>query len=291
MWPLHSRTRPLGHSYTTAGGATQRTHVAVAVADAHAAHADARPSSSSGRLTAAAPRPGPTRRQRWQRRLSSQKFHVLVLALVLLDLCVIVADLALVFTHSIFEPTPAVEEASHALAATSLAILSLFMIEFVAACLAFGPRVWFSEPLHVFDLFVVVASLSLEAALFHLEKQAGLEGLASLLVLGRLWRLARVAVTATEANEAVAEVRGDLHPAKELAALRQEVAALKAQLAEAGLAQRLLPATPSRSPSDPASGGAQEKEEEGQKGGKAAAGSERRGGGNGCRDGAGALTK
>ena len=268
MWPLHSRSRPLGHSF--ASESAWRPRVAVASDDAQApgegsrvviavsdADADA-DADADGVGTPATPLGAPpkkldneasARRRRWQRRLSSKAFHVLVLGLVLLDLCTIVVDLALVLAHSEYRPTEEVEHASKALAATSIAILSLFVLEFCCAAAVFGPRAWLSEPLHRFDVGVVAASLALEAALFHLDKEAGFEGLAALLVLGRLWRLARVAYTSTEATEAVLEVRaiggggggGGGGPAREVSALRQEVAALKAQLAEAGLARRPWP--------------------------------------------------
>jgi hypothetical protein len=234
MWPLHSRSRPLGHSFMQhgpprfwrleAGPSSRATRAADANANAnaHASHT-AKPLSA--------------RRVRWQSRLSSRAFHIIVLLLVLLDLCTIVADLVLVLTHSTYSPTHAVEAATRALSATSLAILSLFVVEFVAAAVVFGPRVWFSEPLHVFDVFVVGASLALEAALFHLEAQE-FEGLVSLLVAGRLWRLARVAYTATEATKAEEEVVAHRHAKareRELEGLRRRVASLRAQLAEAGV--------------------------------------------------------
>jgi hypothetical protein len=179
---------------------------------------------------------------------------MLVLTLVLLDLGTIVADLILVLTHSEYRPTRDVEHAARALAATSLAILSLFCVEFIAAAAVFGPKLWFSEPLHCFDVVVVLASLALEAALFHLENQeAGLEGVVSLLVAGRLWRLARVAYTATEATKAEEELeearearrrvtKATAKDDDEVARLRRLVASLRAQLVEAGAVERPLSA-------------------------------------------------
>jgi hypothetical protein len=275
MWPLHSRSRPLGHSF-----APLHRSSAPPPADARAPPTDSRaPSSSSSPATPPPAAALSARRRLWQRRLSGRAFHLVVLTLVLVDLATIVADLVLVLTHSEYRPTPAVESAARTLAATSLAILSLFCVEFAAAAAAFGPRNWLREPLHCFDVFVVLASLALEAALFHLEGQhssdgAGLEGVVSLLVAGRLWRLARVAYTATEATKAEEEFEeaarrrrrrgvggggggggdgGDGGEAAsaahdgdggEVARLRRLVASLRAQLAEAGVAERAEAALP-----------------------------------------------
>jgi hypothetical protein len=243
MWPLHSRTRPLGHSFAR----LPSTGSAAAVCDAAADDDEAapRPAPPPTPTSPANKRPLSARRARWQNRLSSRPFHIVILLLVLVDLCTIVADLVLVLTHSEYRPTHQVEVATRALAAVSLAILSLFCVEFFAAALVFGARAWFSEPLHIFDVLVVASSLALEAALFHLEAQE-FEGLVSLLVAGRLWRLARVAYTATEATKAEEEVAHRSHHREravgvaganeqELERLRRLVASLRAQLAEAGI--------------------------------------------------------
>lgn len=246
MWPLHSRSRPLGHAFAHLPSSSSSSSAPPSPTDA-TDRADRAPAATTA-PTRNSPRALSARRLKWQRRLSGRAFHLLVLALVLLDLATIVADLVLVLTHSEYKPTHAVERAAHALAATSIAILSLFCVEFVAAAAVFGPRAWFSEPLHCFDVVVVLASLALEAALFHLESQVGLEGIVSLLVAGRLWRLARVAYTATEATKAEEEVeearrrrKADGASGAEVSRLRQLVASLRTQLAEAGVAERSTP--------------------------------------------------
>lgn len=95
---------------------------------------------------------------------------------------------------------------------TTIAILSIFLVENAVLMVVLGLRAFFSRLLYVFDLFIVVVSLVLEIT-FRVLSQDDVSEFVGLLIIGRVWRFVRVGhglVTSTsevekELNEKLVE--------------------------------------------------------------------------------------
>ncbi|KAH7619219.1 hypothetical protein Ndes2526B_g06173 [Nannochloris sp. 'desiccata'] len=129
-----------------------------------------------------------SRTQKWlAKKLESRPVHITVVALVLLDLILILTDLALLSFYPIEEESPhAVHTAENTFAWISVGILSLFTLEQLIKLAVFGPsyfyRVW-----HALDALIIVTSLVLEILLRGPSREV-----VSLLIIFRLWRLVRI---------------------------------------------------------------------------------------------------
>ncbi|KAI8827195.1 uncharacterized protein EV422DRAFT_31015 [Fimicolochytrium jonesii] len=164
--------------------------------------------------------------------LESHSFHVGILILVALDLGCVIAELVVSFMElehqcdSTGQPLPNPDEPEetlwlHLLSLASLVILALFILEHAARMCVFGVRYYIHNPLHLFDLTVVLASLVLEVVL----KGAAGE-IAGLLIVLRCWRLVRVIDGVATAVETTTEERM-VKLEEENRGLREEVRELR----------------------------------------------------------------
>lgn len=111
-----------------------------------------------------------------------------------------------------------VETAIEALEYISVAILSIMVLEIGFTILVVGCKAWLSV-LHVLDLAVVVASLTLEVVL---KSQPDLRQTLSLLIIVRLWTVVRLFESMHEANE-LAHAAERRKEEEEMKRLRDEV--------------------------------------------------------------------
>ncbi|KAJ3042931.1 hypothetical protein HDV00_006238 [Rhizophlyctis rosea] len=157
--------------------------------------------------------------------LEHTRFHWLVLFLVLLDLVVVLTEIISTFLENNCtdtSPSPAEHPLWHdVLAHISTVILILFNLELIAHLVAFGPRFFTHNALHLFDAAVVITSLILDLVLRGKEQEV-----AGLLVVLRCWRLVRVVdgvvLTVTD------QYKGKIDRLeKENAQLKEEVQRLK----------------------------------------------------------------
>ncbi|GFS62563.1 voltage-gated hydrogen channel 1 [Nephila pilipes] len=119
-------------------------------------------------------------RERLQHMFESHKFQVGVVALVLIDCVVVIAELILEAKHDQLGNGLI----PHILHYMSIGILSLFLVEIVVKIFAFGAD-FFHHKLEVFDAFVIVLSFALDVAFW---EQEGID----LIIVLRLWRVARI---------------------------------------------------------------------------------------------------
>ncbi|KAI0636824.1 hypothetical protein C8Q77DRAFT_526463 [Trametes polyzona] len=153
--------------------------------------------------------------------LESTPLHYTVIALVLIDSACVLADLAYTFLSPDCTPIEGPDTPAwlNALAALSLAITTLFLVEVPVTIWALGVQYYnpagpvVHAALHLFDALVILTTFVLEVVLRGRERE-----LAALLVILRLWRLVKlvqgIAVSAGELDE---------HQAQELAETRQRL--------------------------------------------------------------------
>ncbi|KAI5927218.1 hypothetical protein F4810DRAFT_706595 [Camillea tinctor] len=173
--------------------------------------------------------PGPWTSRCRRVRASARRFfasrakHALVLALVVLDVAGILADIfvALVTCELGREKEAWVAPTRAALAHFALAMSCVFVLELVGELFAEGFG-FFSSWFHCFDAFVIVVSFAVD-----LLEHGVVEEIASLIVVFRLWRFVKIiqefSVEASEQTE-------ELH--KRIEDLEAQKAALEAQLAQ-----------------------------------------------------------
>lgn len=145
-----------------------------------------------------------TKKTPLQEFLRSKLFHQAILALILIDLSLVIVDLAIVLSHCSTCPTPEwVETLTHKIAYSSLAILCVFIVEFIVNIFAFGFD-WLMNIGHFFDVVVVLTSFIFDIVELSAHKEE-LSELVQLIVVLRLWRIARIthaiAETALEKHE------------------------------------------------------------------------------------------
>ncbi|KND02565.1 uncharacterized protein SPPG_03022 [Spizellomyces punctatus DAOM BR117] len=177
----------------------------------------------------------PSRLDRFRRRLrkllESHWAHILVFALVLIDLTCVLTEIIVTFLE-----TPECDEQGkphvgggepvwlETLTAISLTILWVFVAEHLLRLFAFGICYYIRKPLHLFDFLVVVGSLVAEMVLKGKAREV-----AGLLIVLRCWRLVRIIDGVAEAVSSKKD--------EQIADLREEVKRLKNEAAQ--LRQRL----------------------------------------------------
>ncbi|KAI1490097.1 hypothetical protein F5X96DRAFT_573674 [Biscogniauxia mediterranea] len=185
------------------------------------------PSSSFTAVESLPPGPWTSRWRRARaaarRLLASRAKHGLVLALVVVDVAGILADvfIALVACELGREGEPWVAPTRAALAHFALAVSCVFVLELAGEVFAAGLG-FFTSWFHCFDAFVIVVSFAVD-----LLEHGVVEEIASLIVVFRLWRFVKIiqefSVEASEQTE-------ELH--KRIEDLEAQKAALEAQLAQ-----------------------------------------------------------
>ena len=149
---------------------------------------------------------------RWRRRLffalHSPAHHAALLACIALAICLALAALMvnLLYCRQLHDRSaPAVERALRGLRWASVALLFLMLAETALRCAVVGARAFFRQPIHVLDVGVLIAVVTVELAV---SEQAAREA-AGLLILVRLLRLARLLFSinnlAAERHAVVAE--------------------------------------------------------------------------------------
>lgn len=158
--------------------------------------------------------------QRIGQLLESREAHYFVIGLTLLDLGIVITELAL---SSIFpigsEIPPQVHLAEEALSWTTIGILGTFTAELFAKLGVFGHRYFTHSAWHSFDAVIVVVSLVLELSLKGVAQE-----IASLLIFFRLWRIMRLMHGVAEAIELRNEEASHGHQ-REVAELKKELSA------------------------------------------------------------------
>ncbi|GBL83579.1 Voltage-gated hydrogen channel 1 [Araneus ventricosus] len=125
-------------------------------------------------------RPLVTCRERLCKLFESHKFQIGIVALVLIDSMIVIAELILEAKHHEMED----KTLPHALHYMSIAILSVFIVEIVLKIFAFRAE-FFRHKLEVFDAFVVFLSFALDVSFWEQEE-------INLIIVLRLWRVARI---------------------------------------------------------------------------------------------------
>lgn len=125
-------------------------------------------------------RPLVTCRERLCTLFDSHKFQVGVVALVLIDSLIVIAELILEAKHHELEN----KTFPHILHYMSIGILGVFLVEIVLKIFAFRAE-FFRHKLEIFDAFVVVLSFALDISFW---EQEGID----LIIVLRLWRVARI---------------------------------------------------------------------------------------------------
>ncbi|XP_050410011.1 voltage-gated hydrogen channel 1-like [Patella vulgata] len=132
-------------------------------------------------------KPDPTIRERLAEIIHSQKFHIAVVVLVVLDCILVIAELLIDLDVVKLEDKEN-HDAPKVLHYLSITVLSLFMVEI-------GVRIFvmrlefFKHKLEVFDAIVVIVSFILDIVFRNQEGSATGVGL---LVVLRLWRVTRI---------------------------------------------------------------------------------------------------
>ena len=137
-----------------------------------------------------------TPQQRLGRWLESESVHRLILAALIVDFIVVMAEIL----YTMFEDHNCdnkhqenghdrshVEVILTALELTSLSIVSLFVVELTLKVYCFGIQYFTRAKVHIFDALVVLITFTLMLCLHDEE-----EDVASLLILLRFWRVIRV---------------------------------------------------------------------------------------------------
>lgn len=122
--------------------------------------------------------------------LDSFRWQCFVIALIVVDACLVGCDIILAQVYCADEHPPhAVHVSEQTLRLGSIAILSFFLLEWAFEAWVHGVQ-RFARGLHLVDLIIICISLSLEIIAEVLDQQAAEIG--GLLVTFRLWRLVRV---------------------------------------------------------------------------------------------------
>ncbi|XP_055950317.1 voltage-gated hydrogen channel 1-like [Argiope bruennichi] len=125
-------------------------------------------------------RPLVTCREKLCKLFESHKFQIGVIALVLIDCIIVVAELILEAKHHELDD----KTIPHVLHYLSIVILSVFIVEIVMKMFAFRAE-FFRHKLEVFDAFVVFLSFALDISFWEQEE-------INLIIVLRLWRVARI---------------------------------------------------------------------------------------------------
>lgn len=127
-----------------------------------------------------------TWRKKLGRQLESQYMHLAILVLVLVDFCIVMAEIIISYVEmdAGMQPSPAVMEP---LRYTSLVILSIFCVENLLKLVAFGFQYYWKHPMHLLDVALVLTSLFLTIYL-----HAPAQEIVGLVILLRTWRIVRV---------------------------------------------------------------------------------------------------
>ncbi|KAF9282271.1 hypothetical protein BKA57DRAFT_441970 [Linnemannia elongata] len=153
--------------------------------------------------------------------LESKKAHALILILTAIDVALVILQIAASLLH--YDDTKEAQWFLELLAHTSLAIVSIFVLEIILKVYAFGlGYFWTGNPhgvLHLLDALIIIISFLLEVFLKGAEQELG-----ALLIIFRLWRL--VKLTGTVAIETVE------HNQATVAALEQRIKVLENELKE-----------------------------------------------------------
>lgn len=121
--------------------------------------------------------------------LHTNKFHIIVVALVVLDSLLVIAELLLDMNIiQVSEHKGDGDLAPRILHYSSLAILSVFIVEIFVKLYAFRLS-FFRHKMELFDAFIVIISFVLDIIFRNKE---GPESGAGLLVVLRLWRVTRI---------------------------------------------------------------------------------------------------
>ncbi|XP_035233692.1 voltage-gated hydrogen channel 1-like [Stegodyphus dumicola] len=129
-------------------------------------------------------RPLLTFRERLCKLFESHKFQVGIVALVVIDCLIVIAELILEVKHHELHDSLA----PHVLHYMSIAILSIFIIEILLKIYAFRTE-FFRHKLEVFDAFVVFLSFALDIGF---QEQETVSNGIDLIIILRLWRVARI---------------------------------------------------------------------------------------------------
>ncbi|KAL9987411.1 hypothetical protein ACROYT_G001712 [Oculina patagonica] len=156
--------------------------------------------------------------------LHSRKAQYTIIALVVLDMIIVVAELLLdLKAIEVHHDNPA----PHVLHYISIGILSIFMIELFLKIYAMG-LTFFKHKMEVFDGIVVVVSFSLDVAFS--GKEGAIDGI-SLIVLLRLWRVTRIVNGIVLSVKMQAERKIQVLE-KENSELKEEIEQLKTKCAQ-----------------------------------------------------------
>eukprot|EP01023_Acetabularia_acetabulum_P062009 TRINITY_DN7560_c0_g1_i4.p2 TRINITY_DN7560_c0_g1~~TRINITY_DN7560_c0_g1_i4.p2 ORF type:complete len:184 (+),score=12.59 TRINITY_DN7560_c0_g1_i4:209-760(+) len=162
----------------------------------------------------------------------TKTFHILVVALVLVDLFIVIFDLVVALTYCGDHPPHTLEEVVHVFHYISISILCLFVLENLLQFYAFGPQFFTKSVLHCVDFAIVCVSLILDVVIAN----DSVAEIASVLVVVRLWRLARI-VHATEHITAFEKETEHHSTRKSIAQLQQQLQTEKIKVREL---QRLI---------------------------------------------------
>lgn len=143
----------------------------------------------------------------WRHRMchvfESQRFHVLVICLTLLDLVFVVSELIIEVVaqqnschliseagepHAEIQFSPAVHAALDALFWASLSILAFFSLEILLKLLVYGPLYFLRHLFELLDAVIVIVSITLDLVFRGKEESVTIE----VIIVLRLWRLVRV---------------------------------------------------------------------------------------------------
>ncbi|GIY77354.1 voltage-gated hydrogen channel 1 [Caerostris darwini] len=125
-------------------------------------------------------RPLVTCREKLCTLFDSHKFQIGIIALVLIDCIIVIAELILEAKHQELND----KTLPHVLHYMSIAILSVFIVEIILKIFAFRAE-FFRHKLEVFDAFVVFLSFALDIAFWDQEA-------VDLIIVLRLWRVTRI---------------------------------------------------------------------------------------------------
>eukprot|EP00892_Ulva_mutabilis_P005500 jgi/Ulvmu1/3321/UM155_0004.1 len=163
-----------------------------------------------------------THRKGWRERakvqLDSRAWQWVIIALVIVDACLVATDIILASVYcSRDHPPHDVEVAEKWLRYGSICILSFFVLEWLLEAYVHGFHRWVQTPLHLIDLIIVCVSLALEITALAISESA--VELGGLLVVFRLWRVVRVMHAVGEVEH---QKHKDVHSELEMANMRLE---------------------------------------------------------------------
>lgn len=126
--------------------------------------------------------------------LESKQAHVVILSLTILDVLLVIAQIAATLLE--LDDSKEHEQVLELFAHASLAIVTIFLLEIFLKIFAFGLKYfWKNTPfglLHLADALIIIISFLLEVFLKGAEQELG-----SLLIIFRLWRIVKLTGTVT----------------------------------------------------------------------------------------------